>query len=94
MKHLLSTERLPFSLIYFASLALTLYFSLGVRLFLDTHTPLTLSQAHSYFGSLICGAVQVLALAAYVVAYFPGGTQTLRLGGQLALRGAGSLLPR
>ncbi|KAG6890215.1 hypothetical protein C0995_010226 [Termitomyces sp. Mi166 len=79
LKHLLSAQRLPFSAIYFSSLGLTLYFSLG---------------AHSYLGSLICGAVQVVALVAYVVAYFPGGTSTLRLGGQLALRGAGSLLPR
>ncbi|KAF8064190.1 Got1/Sft2-like family-domain-containing protein, partial [Lyophyllum atratum] len=79
LKHLVSAERLPFSVVYFASLGLTLYFSLGPK---------------SYFGSLICGAVQVVALVAYVLAYFPGGTQTLRLGGQLALRGAGSLLPR
>ncbi|CAA7262621.1 unnamed protein product [Cyclocybe aegerita] len=79
VKHLISKERLPFSFIYFSSLGLTLYFSLG---------------AHSYFGSLICGAVQVVSLVAYVLAYFPGGTQTLRLGGSLALRGAGSLLPR
>ncbi|KAG6916830.1 hypothetical protein DXG01_005215 [Tephrocybe rancida] len=78
-KHLISAERLPFSTVYFASLGLTLYFSLG---------------AHSYLGSLICGAVQVVALVAYVLAYFPGGTSTLRLGGQLALRGAGGLLPR
>lgn len=38
--------------------------------------------------------LQVVALVAYVLAYFPGGIQTLRLGGSLALRGAGSLLPR
>ncbi|KAF9463320.1 Got1/Sft2-like family-domain-containing protein [Collybia nuda] len=79
IKHLLSKDRLPFSLTYFSSLGLTLYFSLG---------------AHSYLGSLLCGAVQVVALVAYVLAYFPGGSQTLRMGGQLALRGAGSLLPR
>ncbi|KAF8890673.1 ER-to-golgi vesicle protein transport Sft2 [Infundibulicybe gibba] len=78
-KHLISKDRLPFSLIYFSSLGLTLYFALG---------------AHSYFGSLICGAIQVLALVSYVLAYFPGGTQTLRMGGSLALRGASSLLPR
>lgn len=42
----------------------------------------------------MCGAIQVLALIAYVLAYFPGGTQTLRIGGSLALRGAGNLLPR
>jgi len=79
IKHLVSTERLPFSIVYFASLGLTLYFALGAK---------------SYFGSLICGAIQVVALVAYVLAYFPGGTQTLRMSGQLALRGAGSLLPR
>ena len=37
--------------------------------------------------------LQVVALLSYIVAYFPGGTQTLRFGGQMALRGAGSLLP-
>ncbi|KAI0651313.1 SFT2-domain-containing protein [Trametes meyenii] len=78
IKHLFSKERLPFSAAYFTSLGLTLYFSLG---------------AHSYVGSLVCGIVQVIALLSYVAAYFPGGTQTLRFGGQMALRGAGSLLP-
>ncbi|KAG6809081.1 hypothetical protein H0H92_001689 [Tricholoma furcatifolium] len=79
IKHLISADRLPFSTIYFSSLGLTLYFSL---------------VAHSFFGSLISAIVQVVALVAYVLAYFPGGTTTLRLGGSLALRGAGSLLPR
>ncbi|KAH9922298.1 ER-to-golgi vesicle protein transport Sft2 [Epithele typhae] len=78
LKHLLSKERLPFSIAYIASLALTLYFSLG---------------AHSYLGSLLGAIVQVIALVSYVLAYFPGGIQTLRFGGQMALRGAGSLLP-
>lgn len=78
LKHLLSRERLPFSAAYVASLALTLYFSLG---------------AHSYLGSLICAIVQVVALMSYILAYFPGGVQTLRFGSQMALRGAGSLLP-
>jgi hypothetical protein len=31
MKHLISKERLPFSIAYLASLGLTLYFALGVR---------------------------------------------------------------
>ncbi|KAI0742694.1 ER-to-golgi vesicle protein transport Sft2 [Daedaleopsis nitida] len=78
LKHLISKERLPFSIAYLASLGLTLYFSLG---------------AQSYLGSLIGAIVQVVALVSYVLAYFPGGTQTLRFGGQMALRGAGSLLP-
>ncbi|KAH7099056.1 SFT2-domain-containing protein [Auriculariales sp. MPI-PUGE-AT-0066] len=78
VKHLLSKERLPFTITYFASLGLTLYFSLG---------------AQSYIGALVCGMVQVVALVSYVLAYFPGGTSTLRFGGQLALSGARSLLP-
>ncbi|KAI9571842.1 Got1/Sft2-like family-domain-containing protein [Boletus coccyginus] len=78
IKHLASRERLPFSVVYFSSLGLTLYFALGAR---------------SQLGSLLAGIVQVVALLAYVLAYFPGGTQTLRFGGQIALRGAGGLLP-
>jgi len=78
IKHLISKERLPFSFAYLASLGLTLYFALG---------------AHSYVGSLICAIVQVVALVSYVLAYFPGGVTTLRFGSQMALRGAGSLLP-
>ncbi|KDQ54532.1 hypothetical protein JAAARDRAFT_38208 [Jaapia argillacea MUCL 33604] len=78
IKHLLSKERLPFSAAYLSSLGLTLYFSLSL---------------HSYLGSLICAIVQVIALVSYVLAYFPGGIQTLRFGSQIALRGAGSLLP-
>ncbi|KAG9311044.1 ER-to-golgi vesicle protein transport Sft2 [Chiua virens] len=78
IKHLMSKERLPFSAIYLVSLGLTLYFALG---------------AQSQLGSLLAGVVQVVALVAYILAYFPGGMQTLRFGGQIALRGAGSLLP-
>ncbi|KAF8523810.1 SFT2-domain-containing protein [Gautieria morchelliformis] len=78
LKHLFSKERLPFTFAYFSSLALTLYFSIGRT---------------SYLGSLIAGIVQVVALVSYVLAYFPGGTSTLRFGGQMALRGAGNLLP-
>ncbi|PCH43028.1 ER-to-golgi vesicle protein transport Sft2 [Wolfiporia cocos MD-104 SS10] len=78
IKHLVSRERLPFSVAYVGSLALTLYFSLG---------------AHSYLGSLIGAVIQVIALVSYVLAYFPGGTTTLRFGSQMALRGAGNILP-
>ncbi|EUC54073.1 vesicle protein transport SFT2 protein [Rhizoctonia solani AG-3 Rhs1AP] len=78
IKHLLSKERLPFSAAYFGSLTLTLYFSLG---------------SPSYFGALVSAIVQIIALLSYIAAYFPGGTQTLRFGGQMALRGAGNLLP-
>jgi len=79
LKHLVSKERLPFSFAYIASLALTLYFSVG---------------AHSYIGSLVFALIQIASLVTYVFAYFPGGVTTLRYGGSLALRGASSLLPR
>ncbi|CCM02105.1 uncharacterized protein FIBRA_04182 [Fibroporia radiculosa] len=78
LKHLISKERLPFSAAYLGSLGLTLYFALG---------------AHSYIGSLVGAIIQVIALISYVLAYFPGGVTTLRFGSQMALRGAGSLLP-
>ncbi|KAF8494865.1 ER-to-golgi vesicle protein transport Sft2 [Russula emetica] len=78
IRHLISKERLPFSVAYLSSLGLTLYFALG---------------PHSYFGSLIGAVVQVVSLLSYVLAYFPGGIQTLRFGGQMALRGVGTILP-
>ncbi|KAI5117274.1 hypothetical protein M0805_001004 [Coniferiporia weirii] len=78
LKHLFSKERLPFTLAYVASLGLTIYFSVGSK---------------SYFGALISAIVQVVALVSYVLAYFPGGIQTLRFGSQMALRGASSILP-
>ncbi|TFY78075.1 hypothetical protein EWM64_g5938 [Hericium alpestre] len=78
LNHLISKERLPFSIAYLASLGLTLYFALG---------------PHSYIGSLIGAIVQVVALLSYVMAYFPGGIQTLRFGGSMAMRSAGTLLP-
>lgn len=77
LKHLFSKERLPFTAAYLSSLGLTIYFSV----------------TGSFFGSLLAGIVQLVTLVAYVLAYFPGGTATLRFGTQMALRGAGSLLP-
>ncbi|KAB5593714.1 hypothetical protein CTheo_2794 [Ceratobasidium theobromae] len=79
IKHLLSKDRLPFSAAYFGSLALTLYFSIG---------------SPSYLGALLSAVVQIIALLSYIAAYFPGGSQTLRFGGQMALRGAGNIRPR
>ncbi|WVQ81385.1 hypothetical protein IAT38_003509 [Cryptococcus sp. DSM 104549] len=78
LKHILSPERLPFSLSYFGSLFLTLFFAIGVR---------------STIGTLVAAIIQVVALLSYLAAYFPGGITTLRFGGQMALRGAGNLLP-
>ncbi|KAK7055119.1 protein transport protein SFT2 [Favolaschia claudopus] len=79
IKHLVSAERLPFTLIYLSSLGLTLYFALGL---------------HSQIGSLVGSVVQIFALISYILAYFPGGSATLRLAGSTAFRSASSLLPR
>lgn len=68
LKHILSAERLPFSLAYFGSLALTLWFAVGIR---------------STIGTLIAAIVQVVALLSYFAAYMPGGLTTLRFGGQM-----------
>jgi Got1/Sft2-like family len=78
LKHILSKERLPFSVAYFGSLALTMYFALGPRWTLP---------------ALIAAIVQICAILAYVAAYFPGGITTLRYGGSMILRGGASLLP-
>lgn len=51
-------------------------------------------QVKWYLGSLISAVVQVACLVAYVLAYFPGGTTTLRFGSSMILRGASSILPR
>jgi len=74
---------------------LTLFFALKVRHISIVHLDRTnsVAQLHSYFGSLIGAVVQVIALLSYVLAYFPGGIQTLRFGGQMALRGVGTILP-
>jgi hypothetical protein len=50
-------------------------------------------RPHSYFGSLIGAVVQVIAYLSYILAYIPGGIQTLCFGGQMALRGVGTILP-
>ncbi len=63
---------------YFASLGLTLYFSLGPKWILPT---------------MLAAVVQIVALLFYLAAYFPGGTTTLRYGGSMILRGGASLLP-
>lgn len=59
-RHLMSQQRLPFTAAYFGSIALTLYFSIGVR-----STILTLFAA----------IIQLAALLWYLVSYFPMGSQ-------------------
>lgn len=78
LRHMASRERAPFSIAYVGSLLATLYFALGPRVTLPT---------------LLAGVVQVGALLAYLAAYFPGGTTTLRYAAQWAARGMGGWLP-
>jgi len=63
VKHLVSTERLPFTATYFGSIALTLYFALGLRI-----TILTILSA----------AVQIICLVWYTISYFPMGSTGLK----------------
>ncbi|EON61487.1 hypothetical protein W97_00702 [Coniosporium apollinis CBS 100218] len=63
VQHLLSGPRLPFTAAYFGSIALTLYFSLGLQ-----STILTLFSA----------IVQIVCLIWYLVSYFPMGSTGLR----------------
>jgi len=63
-QHLISTPRLPFTATYFGSIALTLYFSLGLE-----NTILT----------LISALIQLACLIWYLISYFPMGSSGLRL---------------
>ncbi|KAK7206427.1 SFT2 domain protein [Myxozyma melibiosi] len=69
--HLVSPNRLPFTVIYFGSIILTLVFSLGM---------------HSKILTVIACVAQILAALWYTVSYFPLGTQGLRFASRLGLR--------
>jgi len=71
--HLVSTPRLPFTAAYFGTIALTLYFSLGL---------------HSTILTLLAAISQLVALLWYLVSYFPMGSTGLRFAGQLGARRA------
>lgn len=62
-QHLISGPRLPFTAAYFGSIALTLYFSLGLR---------------STFLTFLAAIVQLVCLVWYLVSYFPMGSTGLR----------------
>ncbi|EPE09191.1 sft2 domain-containing protein [Ophiostoma piceae UAMH 11346] len=64
VKHLASGPRLPFTGAYFGSIALTLYFSIGL---------------HSTILTLISAVIQLACLLWYLVSYFPMGSSGLRL---------------
>ncbi|KAJ3569338.1 hypothetical protein NPX13_g6119 [Xylaria arbuscula] len=64
VQHLTSGPRLPFTAAYFGSIALTIYFSVGLQ-----NTVLT----------LISALIQIACLLWYLVSYFPMGSSGLRL---------------
>ncbi|KAJ1931283.1 protein transport protein sft2, partial [Linderina pennispora] len=76
--HMLSRERLLFTVSYFGSVFFTLFFSVVV---------------HSYLGTLLFVVVQVVALVWYVVSYFPGGSAGLQSTTSNLVSGARTLLP-
>ncbi|WJX37388.1 hypothetical protein P8452_25155 [Trifolium repens] len=59
LAHMLSKERLPFTLVFLGSMIGTIYVSM-VR--------------HSYILSVVFSVVQVLSLGYYAISYFPGGS--------------------
>ncbi|KAJ5762029.1 uncharacterized protein N7511_005411 [Penicillium nucicola] len=66
-KHLVSGPRLPFTAAYFGSIALTLYFAIGLQNLLLT---------------LISSIFQLAALVWYLVSYFPMGSTGLQYMGR------------
>ncbi|CAP93324.1 hypothetical protein N7519_000322 [Penicillium mononematosum] len=66
-KHLISGTRLPFTAAYFGSIALTLYFAIGLQ---------------SLFLTLISSIFQLAALVWYLVSYFPMGSTGLQYVGR------------
>lgn len=77
-KHMLSKQRLAFTVTYFGSVFGTLFFS---------------TIAHTYLGTLVFVCVQVVALVWYVVSYFPGGSAGLQSTTMNLAGGARTLLP-
>ncbi|KAF1801340.1 ER-to-golgi vesicle protein transport Sft2 [Mucor lusitanicus] len=78
IKHMISMERLPFTVSYVGSMILTLYAALGLRAMILT---------------IIFAIIQIIALIWYVGSYIPGGVSTLRYGSAYIGRRAVSVLP-
>jgi uncharacterized membrane protein len=70
LQHLLSPERLPFSVGYSLSLIGTLYASMW---------------SQSYFLTLVFSVCQIVGLLYFIVSYFPGGAQLLTFVGSSCL---------
>ncbi|KAJ3679070.1 hypothetical protein LUZ60_017081 [Juncus effusus] len=63
LAHMISKERLPFTLGFLGSMVMTIYVSMVL---------------HSYILSVFFSALQVLALVYYAISYFPGGSAGLK----------------
>lgn len=63
LSHMLSKERLPFTLGFIGSMAGTIYVSMVL---------------HSYILSVFFSVLQVLALSYYAISYFPGGSAGMK----------------
>jgi len=74
-KHLLSAPRLPFTAAYFGSIGLTLFSSISL---------------HSTILTMLAAICQLVALAWYLVSYFPMGSTGLRYASQFGARQAAS----
>jgi len=87
--HLISGARLPFTGAYFGSIAMTIYFAVGVSgttsgtdiLMRFSNTAI---QLQSTLLTLMSCIIQLLALAWYLISYFPMGSTGLRFGARLA----------
>lgn len=62
-QQMLARERLPFTAGYLGSIGLTLYASVALK---------------SYLLSLLASGLQIVALAYYLAAFYPGGTDSVR----------------
>ncbi|CAI8587062.1 unnamed protein product [Vicia faba] len=63
LSHMMSKERLPFTLGFLCSMVGTIYVSMVL---------------HSYILSVVFSVVQVLSLGYYAISYFPGGSAGMR----------------
>lgn len=70
-RHLLSGPRLPFTAAYFGSIALTLYFAVGLQ---------------KSFLTLFAAIFQLLALVWYLISYFPMGSAGLQFMGRFGVQ--------
>lgn len=96
VRHLLSGPRLPFTAAYFGSIALTLYFAVGVRpfplppphpshAFLD-YMLMKRMQLQKSILTLFAAIFQLVALIWYLVSYFPMGSTGLQFMGRFGVQ--------